>query len=119
MFKVQSLGRSFTEKNPYLWTHVKYVGGSLHAKIQLDSSGRSDTIPAFDARTERQTHDDSIYVVPRGKNKKISYRRGTARRTVTVKTVLNVTDVRRIAFDKSFIGRMTFKVIQSHWKWHE
>jgi len=29
------------------------------------------------------------------------------------------TNVRRIAFDKSCIRRMTFKVIQGHWKWHE
>jgi len=29
------------------------------------------------------------------------------------------TNVRRIAFDKSCIRRMTFKVIQCHWKWHK
>ena len=29
------------------------------------------------------------------------------------------TNVRRIAFDKSCIRRITFKVIQGHWKWHE
>jgi len=46
----------------------------------------------------------------------LSYRRWTARRAVSVKTVLNV---RRIAFDKSCIKRMTFKVIQDHLTWHE
>ena len=48
-------------------------------------------------------------------NKKLSYRQGTARRAVTVKIVLiKVAQiyVRRIAFDKSCIGRMTFNVIQ-------
>jgi len=28
-------------------------------------------------------------------------------------------NVHRIALDKSYISRMTFKVIQGHWKWHE
>jgi len=53
------------------------------------------------------------------RDKKLSYRRGTARRAVLVKTMLNVANVCRIAFDKSCIRRMTFKVIQRHWKWHE
>ena len=30
-----------------------------------------------------------------------------------------VLNVRRIAFDRSCIRRMTFTVIQGHWKWHE
>ena len=29
------------------------------------------------------------------------------------------TSVRRLAFDKSCIRRMTFKVIQGYWKWHK
>jgi len=54
-------------------------------------------------------------------NKKLSYRRGTARHAVTdsENRAKYRTNVRRIAFDKSCIGRITFKVIQVHWKWHE
>ena len=41
----------------------------------------------------------------------ISYRRGTARRAVSAETLRNVAQM--------FNRRMTFKVIQGHWKWHE
>ena len=43
------------------------MNGSLHAKNQLDSSSRFDTVPACDGRT----HDDSIYragIASRDKN---------------------------------------------------
>ena len=43
--------------------------GSLHAKTQLDSSSRFDTVPACDGRTDRRTHDDReislLYFFPR------------------------------------------------------
>jgi len=54
-------------------------------------------------------------VCPRSQTRKyvteISYRRGTARRAVSVETLRNVAQM--------FNRRMTFKVIQGHWKWHE
>ena len=52
-----------------------------------------------------------------GIDKQLSYSRGTARHAVSVETVRNVTKI-SADFDKSHNGRMTFKVIQGHWKWH-
>ena len=55
--------------------------GSLHAKNQLDSSSRFDTIPAcdgrMDGRTDRRTHDDSTYrasIASRGKKNHLPLR---------------------------------------------
>ena len=52
-------------------------------------------------------------------DKKLIYRRGTARRAVSVKTVLNVAQMFVEVHLISYITRMTFKVILGHWKWHE
>ena len=45
--------------------------------------------------------------------------RDRATRRVSLNRAKCRTNVRRIAFDKSCIRRMTFNVVQGHWKWHE
>ena len=74
--------------------------------------------------TSAAQKNTNISVLHKGnwrKLNKVSYRRGTARRAVSLITVLNDAKmfVELHVIDKSCIRRMTFKVFQDHWKQQE
>ena len=112
-------GRSSVLLRWYHDTLCKLSSGIVDVTFSHAHAG--DTIYRFNKKTRWVTLSRRRCRVV---NKKLSYRRGIARRAVTVKAVLNVAQIfvelHLIGLSPlSSIRQMTVKVIQGHWKWHE